>query len=333
VARQSTINAVVIGASGHLGNAIVRALLDRNYQVTACSRRAAAPANLIGLKVRYAPGDTETPGQFDEWIAGQDLVVDAAAPYPLNVLVPPGEAGKDPIAHADRRTRLLLAAVRRHKARLVYVGSFVTLVRPITNAQRFQYQMVRLAHPYFEVKELIEAQILDASRHGLSVIIANPTYCLGPWDLHDRNLCTIPLLLRGEIPSSISQMLNVIDVRDVAAAILAALDANRCGEPIQMSGHNISTAGLYSLICEFGKVPRPRLSTPASFALASAYTMELMLGTVGEKPLLPSGGMMMATMFDYLSPSRQLEELGVTLRPLSETLVDAIKWYRQIGYC
>jgi len=193
--------------------------------------------------------------------------------------------------------------------------------------------MMRLAHPYFEVKELIESQILDAGRAGLRVVIANPTYCLGPWDLHDRQLCTIPLLLRGEIPSSISQTLNVIDVRDVAAAILAALNAERYGEPIQMSGYNISTHELYSLICELGGVSSPRLSTAASFALAGAYAIELALGTIGERTPLPSGGMMMATLFDYMVPGRELEQLGVTSRPLSETVTDAIKWYRQIGYC
>ncbi len=291
------------------------------------------PTNLVGLKVRYTSGDADTPGQFDKWISDQDLVVDAAAPYPLNVLSPVSEVGKDPIAHADRRTRSLLAAVCRHKARLAYVGSFVTLVHPQTSAQQFQYQMMRMAHPYFEVKELIEAQILEASRRGLAVVLANPTYCLGPWDLHDRNLCTIPLLLRGEIPSSISQMLNVIDVRDVAAAIVAALDADRYGEPIQMSGHNISTAELYSLICKLGEVPPPRFSTPASLALAGAYAMELMLGAIGEKPLLPAGGMMMAKLFDYMIPGRELVQLGVTPRPISETVIDAIKWYREIGYC
>ena len=333
MSRRSTIKAVVIGASGHLGNAIVRALLARNYQVTACSRRAVPPANLIGLKVRYASGDAETPGQFDKWISGQDLVVDAAAPYPLKVLSPLSGVGKDPIAYADWRTRSLLAAVSRHKARLAYVGSFVTLVRPRTSVQRFQYQMMHLAHPYFEVKELIEAQILDASRGGLPVVLANPTYCLGPWDLHDRNLCTIPLLLRGEIPSSINQILNVIDVRDVAAALVAALEADRYGEPIQMSGHDIPTAELYSLICELGEVPPLRVSTPASLALAGAYAMELMLAAIGEKPPLPAGGMMMATLFDYMVPGRELEELGVIPRPLSETVAEAIKWYREIGYC
>ena len=194
--------------------------------------------------------------------------------------------------------------------------------------------MMRLAHPYFEVKELIEAQILEASRRGLPVVLANPTYCLGPWDLHNRNLCTIPLLLRGEIPSSISQMLNVIDVRDVASGNhRRPRYGDRYGEPIQMSGHDISTAELYSLICELGGVAPPRFSAPASFALAGAYAMELMLGAIGEKPLLPAGGMMMATLFDYMVRGQELQQLGVTPRPVSETVVDAIKWYREIGYC
>ena len=199
VSRRSSIKALVIGASGHLGNAIVRDFLDRNYRITACGRRGDLPANPSNLPVRYLSGDTETSRQLDEWIAGHDLVVDAAAPYPLSAFSPVSESGKDPIAHAERRTRLLLDAVCRHKARLVYVGSFVTLVKPRTSTQRFpEYEMMRLAHPYFEVKELIESKVIEASRRGLPVVIANPTYCLGPWDLHDRQLCTIPLLLRGD---------------------------------------------------------------------------------------------------------------------------------------
>ncbi len=53
VAQRSTIKALVIGASGHLGNAIVRALLDRNYRITACGRRSVPAVNLSNLPVHY----------------------------------------------------------------------------------------------------------------------------------------------------------------------------------------------------------------------------------------------------------------------------------------
>ena len=221
----------------------------------------------------------------------------------------------------------------RHDARLAYVGSFVTLARPRTGAEYLREQVVRFAHRYFNVKELIESRILDAARHGLRAVLVNPTYCLGPWDLHDRRLCTIPLLLCGEIPASITQMLNVIDVRDVAAALVAAIECERYGAPLLAAGHNISTPDLYGLICKLGGVPAPGLSISAGLALLGAYWMELITGAMSGQPLLPSGGMMMATAFDYLTQSDEMCKIGITPRPLSETIADAITWYRQIGYC
>jgi dihydroflavonol-4-reductase len=324
---------LVLGASGHIGNAILRAFLDRGCDVTACSRRSARPANLLGLPVNFQSGNSDTRGQLHEWVAGHDIVVDAAAPYPLDVFSPVDRSETEPIAYAERRTRRLLEAVARHQALLLYVSSFVTLAHPRTPAQKMQAQLLRLAHPYFDVKELIEAQILASRRDGVRAVIINPTYCLGPWDLHERRICTIPLLLAGEIPSSITQLLNVIDVRDVAAGALAAMDAQRYGSPLLLSGHDISTHELYRLICEIGGVQAPRYSAPAPLALTGAYLMELALGVIGQKTLLPSGGMMMATAFDYLDRRTVPRDLSVTPRPLIETLADAITWYRRIGYC
>jgi len=42
---------------------------------------------------------------------------------------------------------------------------------------------------------------------------------------------------------------------------------------------------------------------------------------------------MMATLFDYMVAGKEMSELGITPRPLCETIVDAINWYRRIGYC
>src|SRR5260370_9375645 len=86
--RNNSVKALVIGASGHVGNAITRALLDRKWQVTACGRRAAPPLNISGLPVTCLPGDADTPGQFDKWIAGHDLVLERAAPYSMSLVSP-----------------------------------------------------------------------------------------------------------------------------------------------------------------------------------------------------------------------------------------------------
>src|SRR5579871_684971 len=94
--NQEFMRALVIGASGHVGNAITRALLDRKWEVTACGRHKEPPLNLAGLSVTYLAGDADTPGQLDNWIAGYDLVVDGAAPYPMSLVFPGREPDRDP---------------------------------------------------------------------------------------------------------------------------------------------------------------------------------------------------------------------------------------------
>jgi dihydroflavonol-4-reductase len=327
------MKALVIGASGHVGNAVARLLLDRQWQVTACGRRREPPLNLTGLPVNYAPGDAERPGQLEEWITGHDLVIDAAAPYPLSVFFPGREPSQDPFVAAERRTRGLIDAILKHGARLAYVGSFVTSVSAATGAQRTRTQMIKWTLPYFEVKQLIESLLLDASSRGLAAVLVNPTYCLGPWDLHDRRVCTIPLLLCGEIPSSINQLLNVIDVRDVAAGLITAVDAERYGEPLPLTGHNISTRDLYNLICALGGVSAPKFATATDLAIVGSFWAEVLFSVFGQQTPIVTGGMMMATAFDQLQFSKVMEELRIRPRPLTETIADAIAWYRAIGYC
>ncbi len=327
------MKALVIGASGHVGNAITRALLDRKWHVTACGRHAEPPLNLSGLPVTYLAGDADTPGQLDKWIAGHDLVVDGAAPYPMSLVFPGREPQVDPFVAAESRIRRLLDAVAKHDAVLAYVGSFVTCIKPQTDAQRARAQMIRLTLPYFEVKELIESQILDAARGGVRTVLVNPTYCLGPWDLHDRRVCTIPLLLCGEIPGRITQMLNMIDIRDVAAGLLAAIEQQRYAEPLLMTGYQVSTHDFYSLVCNLGGVPIPRIASATNLAMFGSYLTEMVFDMLGQQSPIISAGMMMATAIDYLDAPSALAGLGITPRPLRSTIEDAIIWYRAIGYC
>jgi dihydroflavonol-4-reductase len=329
------MNALVLGGSGHIGNAIVRALLERGFEVTACGRRKAAAANLLGLPAHYVSADANDPRQLRKLVADYDVIIDSAAPYSVGI---DGEgfrssASGHPIAMVERRTRGLLEAIEEHEAQFAYIGSFVTMARPKTEAQRIEAQMIRLARPYFEAKLLIESEILNACRRGVRAAIVNPTYCLGPWDMHDRDICTIPLLISGDVPGSIRQKLNVIDVREVAAVTLTALKSERYGDSLLAAGHPIDARDLYGMICDLGGVRRPRFVTGARTTMFGAYWMELAMATLGRKTPLPAGGMMMAAYFDYQLPQSVLPEFAITSRPLEETILDALRWYRQIGYC
>lgn len=327
------MNVVVLGATGHIGNAVVRELLSRGgYAVTCTGRRSAPPSNLAGLAVRYAPGDQDRPGQIDAWVSGNQIVIDAAAPYPTRLFEPTNDPHIPATAYAVHRTRELIDAARRHDATLAYVSSFTTLKRRRGGFEEWPAQMALRLHPYFAVKQIIEDEILEATRFGLRAVIVNPTMCFGPWDIRDRELTLIPRLLTGEVPGSVRHNLNVLDVREVAAGLVAALEARRYGTPMLFSGHNMSAQALFRWICEIGGVPPPPISAPTSITAFGSYWLEAMFGLAGLQTPINSLAPLLMYQHEWMPPCTALRDLGVTVRPLYESLLDSVNWYRSIGY-
>lgn len=325
---------VVLGATGHIGNAVVRELLNHgHYSVKCTGRRHEMPAILADLPIEYAPGDYEEPGQIEAWVAGQKIVVDAAAPYPVNLFDRPGDSQYANIDSAMRRTQALIEATLRNNATLAYVSSFTTLKRAKEGIEQWPARLAMELHPYFAVKQMIEDRILEATHWGLRAVLVNPTMCLGPWDTRDRRLTLIPLLLSGEMTGSVAHNLNVLDVREVAAGLVAAVESQRVATPMMFSGHNISAQALFRWICEIGGVPAPRLSAPVSLAAFGSYWLERLYAVSGLQAPFSSLAPILMYQHEWMPPSVALRELGVTVRPLYETLLDSIEWYRSIGYC
>lgn len=324
------MNALVLGATGHLGNALTRELLARGWEVTATSRREGVARNLVGLRVRLLVGDSARPGQLDEWIPGHELVVDAAAPYHLRL--GPGVQGAGAVRSAVSRMEMVVASVARHDACLAYVSSFTTLARSRSLLDAAQSRVLRQLHPYFEMKSAMERRVRAAVRNGLRAVIVNPTICFGPWDLKPPAFCLIPLALQGRLPATTSHAVNVIDVRDVAAATVTAVIHERFGAPIELSGHNTTVDGLVAAVCRLGGARAPRLRAPAHLSALVSYGNEV-LSARGLSPVdYPALGMLALLEQRWLAPGRMQRDLGGRLRPLSRTLVESIDWYRAIGY-
>lgn len=325
------MRALVLGATGHVGNAVVRELLARGYEVTAVTRRAEVPVNLRGLPVRLLRGDADRPGQIERWVKGFDLVVDGAAPYPLHLYI--WEDGS-PLGKAEERTRRLLDAVARHGARLAYVGSFVTDPR----CGRKPGSDLARRHPYFLVKERLESLVLAAARAGVPAAIVNPTACYGPWDLKPRGLCLVPQLLCGEMPALAHYVLNVVDVRDVAIALVSAVEEERFGEPILLCGHSVMLDELGARICALdGRRPTPT-RTPGNvvgLGVAVSRWADALFALAGRTSPWPSLTLSIALLYETfpMAPGPVQRALGATPRPLNGTLRDTVAWYRRIGYC
>ena len=295
-------------------------------RVTAAGRRATRPLNLVDLEADYAAGDVGDAAKLDGMISGHDVVVDAAAPYALNLFHAATSAERHPVEHAAARTAALVRSVREHGAALVYVGTPRSLAGGAASAA--QSRFVRRLQPYFEVKQVIERHVLEAANGGLRTIFLRPSACFGPWDIKPRAQCWLPALVRSEIPVVLEHRVNVVDTRDVADALLPALRGVEYGAEIRVRGHNTSVADLFALVCELADVRPPRWSVPAVIGILPALSAEFGWALIGRPSPLPS-------LVPMLLCEQEWEESAPprTLRPLKETARAAIDWYRKIGYC
>ncbi|MEQ8859046.1 MAG: NAD-dependent epimerase/dehydratase family protein [Pseudomonadales bacterium] len=321
--------ALVVGATGHLGNAVVRDLLDSGWRITTTSRQGVRAANLAGLDIDHRRVGDDGFDDVCALVAGHRLVVDAAAPYHLWL----GEDSNGSASHspAQRRMAALLEACRIHDACFVHVSSFTTLARQRTWLGTLQRNALEVLHPYFAHKAAMEERVLEAASRVRSIIV-NPTMCLGPWDLKAPELCLIPLLALGRVPATNGHELNVIDVRDVARAIRVAFEQACFGRQIPLTGHNTTVDALTASICRRAGVAPPTRNVPAALTSAAFYGNEL-LSRAGLSPVAyPAVGAMLLLEQSWEQPSPAQRRLGIAPMPLSRTLADSIDWYREQGY-
>ena len=107
----------------------------------------------------------------------------------------------------------------------------------------------RKLHPYFSTKAEIESDMIAAARSGVPVCVVSPTACHGPYDLKRIEICILWQLANGTLPFVATHMLNVVDVRDVAVATVRLVEAERFGEVVPVSGHNVTTDVMVDRVC------------------------------------------------------------------------------------
>jgi dihydroflavonol-4-reductase len=317
----------VLGATGHLGQAIVRHALERGHRVTAASRQP-DPIALRGLDVTITCVDGGL-SMLDEVSAAHDVLVDAAAPYPLELRVPGGAAWRQAIGSAVERTRRVLLAVRRNRLRLVFISSFTTLPRRESPLGTMESAWRRSAYPYFEAKAAMEQVAMDAAGEGLPAVVVNPAACLGPWEYRADESSFVRLVMARRMPLVMDHTLSVIDVRDVAEAIEHALRLKMFGRPIALAGHNVSLLEVARQIAALDGAggPMPAAVDARVAALTAFWTSAACAAFDRRTPDVWRAVPLAAEGFPMV-PSPEQIAMGFDLRPLSVTLRDAIAFHR-----
>ena len=186
-----------------------------------------------------------------------------------------------------------------------------------------------LAYP--DAKHEGEAEALAAgARHGVEVVIVNPSYVFGvPVDRSapgETSTRMIGSYLRGRLPAVVDGETNVVDVRDVAKGHLLAAERGTPGERYVLGGHDIGWVELFERVAELSGVRHPLLVLPREAGGAGARGR----GRRASEPDLARGTRADGAELALLVRARRAASSATARAALERTLADTIDWYREL---
>lgn len=313
---------LVLGATGFIGGHIARAAAARGWQVRALRRDPKAVGAIGDVNVDWVNGDLNDQSALTAALRGCEVVFHSAGAYPHGTR----QIDRD-VQSALAQLRNVIEVARETKPdRLIYTSSFTTIGLPgepdRLADERDRYRPGTAGDAYYEAKWAMEVEALNS---GLPIVSLNPAAVFGPGDVHLAVSEIVIMAAKGRVPFYFDATFGAIDVRDVAAAHLNAVERGRVGERYLLSNHNLTLRDGLTLIAQAaGRKPPSIHIGPRALKAILAVGQYLPGGAIGHLRTMQ--------FWQPLNNGKAVTELGLPSRPLADTLRDALAWFKANGY-
>ncbi|MFJ8531865.1 NAD-dependent epimerase/dehydratase family protein [Streptomyces sp. NPDC093591] len=337
---------LVTGGSGFVGSHLVKRLLERGYRVHATVRSTADAAKVRPLREMQEarPGqlslfdaDLLKEGSFDEAMSGCRVVFHVASPFRMPEKI--GDGRRDMVDPALLGTRNVLAAVERTPTvdRLVLtstVGAIfgdyadvLTMDDAVLSERYFNTTSTVENNPYHYAKTVAERAAWDAeaAQGRWRMVSVNPGLILGPSltpASESGSLFLLEELFKGYFFYGAPDFsFTTADVREVADAHIAA------AENPEAKGRYIVADRTMTSFHEMARIIRTR--HPRDLRLPRTALPHWPVRLLG-----PAFGLTQDYIRKHLGirfrvdNSRSVNELGITYRPIEQTVLDHYSAWR-----
>ena len=318
---------LVTGATGHIGNVLIRKLVELGEKVRALVWRGEDTTPIDGLNVEQVEGDVLDPGSLRLAMTDVDSIFHLAG---LISIMP----GKNPMVwnvNVEGTRNVLLAAIRAGIRRLVYTSSIHAIARAPIGESMDESKGFDQNNPYGEYdrsKAAASLEVQKAVTDGLDAVIVCPTGVIGPYDFRGSEM--------GEVIRNASEArpmfyvegaYDFVDVRDVADGMVSAYLHGRRGESYILGGNKISVRYLLASVQEVTGKAFASIKIPFALAeFAARFTPWYYLQTK-VKPRFTPYSLEVLQSNSNISHAKAARELGFHPRPLYETITDTVRWF------
>ena len=317
----------VTGAAGFLGTNLIDRLVEHGHEVTAIDRVRPDHARADG--VTWVLGDVLDSDSMTGALDGAEIVYHLVAMITL--------AQSDDLAWRvnTQGVRVVAEAARTVGVRRMVHCSSVHSFDQYSCQGRLDESSARSTDPtipvYDRSKWAGEQELHKVIDAGLDAVICNPTGVYGPVDYGPSRLNGMLLdAVRGRVPAVIEGGFDFVDVRDVAAGLMAAAEQGRTGENYLLPGEMITMLEAFRAAARLAGRRGPLFAFPLAMIKPVLVVAEPIAARFGSDVVSKAalGSLLAAPVVDG---TKARTELGYSSRPTADTIGDLVCFFVESG--
>ncbi len=267
-----TAEFLVTGATGLLGNNVVRQLRQDGRSVRVLVRSAGSVPALGDLDVEICRGNVTDAEAVRQAAEGVSYVIHSAGDLHIGWRNLERQRQTNVVGTAH-----VAQAARDVGARLVHVSTVDALAasddgQPVDEERT---QTSKLDCTYVVTKREAERVVREQQQQGLDAVIVNPGFMLGPWDWKPSSGRMLLSVTSRWTPAAPWGGMSGCDVREVARGTVAAAERGVGGRQYILAGENMTFLQAWQLFARVAGRPGPLFRAGPLVRLVAGYGGDL----------------------------------------------------------
>ncbi len=323
----------VTGATGFIGNNLVKALIENGNHVHVLIRSQTNKNHFNNKNITVFLGDLQNIEIINKAIRECEVIFHLAAyaniwakdktlPYKTNVL---------------GTQNILEAALQNGVKKMVFTSSAATLP-PSKDSEEVDESSpfpATYLTGYETTKREAEQLCMAYCKKGLDVVIVNPPRVFGPGILSKSNSVTIMIknYLKGTwriIPGNGNSIGSYAFIHDVIHGHIMAMQKGTPGERYILGGTNVSYNNFFNVLAQVSGRKRMMFHIPFSLMMTIAKLELFMAETFGKNPLITPPWVKRYLQNRPVSGMKAMRELNYKITPLPNAFEETISWLKTI---
>jgi nucleoside-diphosphate-sugar epimerase len=333
---------LVTGANGYVASWLVKKLLDEGLTVHAAVRNPNNEKKIAHLNklaegskgtLKFFSGDLMKPGSYKEGMEGCELVYHTASPFTSNYkdaqkeLIDPAVNGTANVLNSAKEVDSVKRVVVTSSCAAIYTDAIDSVNAPggVLTEEVWNTSASLDYQPYSYSKTLAEKKAweIEKSQTQFDVVTINMSLVMGPalnTGNQSESMNILKMFADGQMKMGAPEIgIGLVDVRDVAEAHFRAGFTPEANGRYITSAHNSSMLEMGTvLLPKYGdKYPLPKKALPKwLLMLVGPMTNKLFTWRyIRNNVNIPWNA----------DNSKIKKELGITFRPLKETMEDSFQ--------